>query len=415
MQGDGAGSTWSGTYTYTARDVVRPTAPEQVAEIVAGARHVRALGTRHSFNDVADGPGTLLDLGALPADLVVDAAEGTATLGAGTRYGVVAPDLDAAGFAFTNMGSLPHISIAGATATGTHGSGTRNRSLSAEVRALEIVDAAGGTRILRRGDPGWGGAGLHLGLLGVVTRVTLDVVPAFRMRQDAYGPLPWSALLEDVSGVFGAGYSVSGFTNWDGRVRELLVKSVVGAGSESLPVPDDLAGAPRLPGAPGDAHHTARDGSAGPWWDRLPHFPIGSVPSVGSEVQSEHFVPLARAVEALDAVAALAVRIQPLLHVTELRTLAGDDLWLSPTQGQDVLCIAFTWKRMPDEVMALLPAIEEALLPFGGRPHWGKLSSLDAATIDALYPRLADFRALVRRSDPDRKFASRLGSRLLAL
>jgi xylitol oxidase len=193
----------------------------------------------------------------------------------------------------------------------------------------------------------------------------------------------------------------------------VLVKSRVPDGADDVAVPADLLGAPRLPGTPGNGHQTARDGSVGPWWDRLPHFPIEAVPSVGSEVQSEHFVPLRHAAAALDALRGLADRIQPHLHVSELRTMAADDLWLSPTQGEDVLCIAFTWKKHPDEVAALLPDLEARLAPFGGRPHWGKMSSLDATGIAALYPRLPDFRALVASRDPDRKFASAFGERVL--
>jgi xylitol oxidase len=404
---------WAGTYTYTAERVERPETLDGVADLVARASRIRGLGTRHSFNDVADGDGTLLDLTGIPADLVVDTEARIATMGAGTRYGLVAPELDDAGFALHNMGSLPHISIAGAIATGTHGSGTTLGSLSAAVRGLEFVGPDGVTRVVRRGDPDFGGSVLHLGLLGVVTRVALEVQPTYRMRQDSYGPIPWRTFLENVAEVFAAGYSVCCFTNWDGRVREVLVKSRIPDGDDTVAVPDELFGAPMLPGVPGDGRRTARDGSAGPWWDRLPHFTIDSVPSVGSEVQSEHFVPLRHAAEALDAVAGLADRIQPHLHVAELRTMAADDLWLSPSQGEDVLCIAFTWQKHPEEVAALLPDLEAAIAPFGARPHWGKMSSLDREAVRDLYPRLDAFRDLVARTDPDRKFASRFGERVL--
>ncbi|WIB37066.1 D-arabinono-1,4-lactone oxidase [Curtobacterium sp. MCJR17_043] len=192
------------------------------------------------------------------------------------------------------------------------------------------------------------------------------------MRQDTYGPIAWDTFTAGAAEVFAAGYSVCAYTVFGDTVSEVLVKSRVPDGADDVAVPADLLGAPRLPGAPGDGHHTARDGSVGPWWDRLPHFPIDAVPSVGSEVQSEHFVPLRHAAAALDALRGLAHRIQPHLHVSELRTMAADDLWLSPTQGEDVLCIAFTWKKHPAEVAALLPDLEVRLAPFGGRPHWGE-------------------------------------------
>jgi xylitol oxidase len=243
--------------------------------------------------------------------------------------------------------------------------------------------------------------------------VTLDVEPAYRMRQDVYGAIPWDTFTANVAEVHAAAYSVCAYTEFGDAITEVLVKSRVPDGAEDVPVPEALAGARRLPGTPGDDRRTARDGSVGPWWDRLPHFPIASVPSHGSEVQSEHFVPLRHAAAALDALRGLADRIQPHLHVCELRTMAADDLWLSPTQGEDVLCIAFTWKKHPAEVAALLPDLESRLAAFDGRPHWGKMSSLDHAAIAGLYPRLADFRDLVARADPERTFASAFGERVL--
>jgi xylitol oxidase len=404
---------WSGTVTYTAERVVRPSSIDQAAQVVADADRVHGLGTRHSFNDVADTPGTLLDLTGIPTDLVVDAEHRTVTLGAGTRYGDVAADIDRAGFALHNTGSLPHISVGGAVATGTHGSGTTLGSLATAVRAFEVLGPDGSARTIDRTDPAFDGAVLHLGLLGIVTRVTLDVEPAYRMRQDVYGAIPWDTFTANVAEVHATAYSVCAYTVFGDAITEVLVKSRVPEGAEDVPVPETLAGARRLPGTPGDDHRTARDGSVGPWWDRLPHFPIGSVPSHGSEVQSEHFVPLRHAAAALDALRGLADRIQPHLHVCELRTMAADDLWLSPTQGEDVLCIAFTWKKHPTEVAALLPDLEARLAAFDGRPHWGKMSSLDHAAIAGLYPRLADFRDLVARADPERTFASAFGERVL--
>ncbi|PZF04063.1 xylitol oxidase [Curtobacterium sp. MCLR17_040] len=404
---------WSGTVTYTAGRVVRPSSIDEAAQVVADADRVHGLGTRHSFNDVADTAGTLLDLTGIPTDLVVDTEHRTVTLGAGTRYGDVAADIDRAGFALHNTGSLPHISVGGAVATGTHGSGTTLGSLATAVRAFEVLGPDGSARTIDRTDPAFDGAVLHLGLLGIVTRVTLDVEPAYRMRQDVYGAIPWDTFTANVAAVHAAAYSVCAYTVFGDAITEVLVKSRVPEGAEDVPVPETLAGARRLPGTPGDDRRTARDGSVGPWWDRLPHFPIGSVPSHGSEVQSEHFVPLRHAAAALDALRGLADRIQPHLHVCELRTMAADDLWLSPTQGEDVLCIAFTWKKHPAEVAALLPDLESRLAAFDGRPHWGKMSSLDHAAIAGLYPRLADFRDLVARADPERTFASAFGERVL--
>ncbi|MBA8991184.1 xylitol oxidase [Curtobacterium pusillum] len=404
---------WSGTVTYTAERVFRPSSIDEAAEIVARSPRVHGLGTRHSFNDVADSPGVLLDLTGIPTDLEVDRDRRTVTMGAGTRYGAVAPEIDRAGFGLHNTGSLPHISLGGAIATGTHGSGTALGSLSTAVRSFEVLGPDGAGRTIGRDDPAFDGSVLHLGLLGIVTRVTLDVEPTYRMRQDSYGPIPWDRFTANVAEVHAAAASVCSYTVFGDEVSEVLLKSRVPDGADDVAVPDELFGAPKLPGSPGDGHHTARDGSVGPWWDRLPHFPIESVPSHGSEVQSEHFVPLRHAAGALDAVRSMSERIQPHLHVCEIRTMAADPFWLSPSQGEDVLCIAFTWQKHPAEVAALLPDLEALLAPFGGRPHWGKMSSLDGTAIAGLYPRLADFRALVAAADPDRTFASAFGERVL--
>ncbi|PPF39922.1 hypothetical protein C5E05_01535 [Pseudoclavibacter sp. AY1H1] len=404
---------WARSLSFSAREIVEPTSFGEAAGIIASASRVHALGTRHSFSDVADTSGVLVSLRQVPTDLVIDGLAGTAVMSAAVPYGRVAPQLDEAGSALHNAGSLPHISVGGAVATGTHGSGTALGSLSTAVRALEILGPDGSLRTIERGSEGFLGAVLHLGLLGVVTRVTLDIQPRYSMRQDAYGPMPWRTYLENLDQVHRAGYSVSAFTTFDGAVSEVLVKSRIPEYEDDIDVEDDLFGSPRLPGEADSESVTARDGSVGPWWDRLPHFPIASTPSVGSELQSEHFVPLRHAAAALEAVRAHSARLQPLLHVCELRTMAGDELWLSPTQGEDVLCVAFTWKKLAAPVLELLSVIERSLSPFEARPHWGKLTSLGRDEFNELYPRLPSFRRLVSEADADRKFVSPFSERLL--
>ena len=395
---------WAGTYGYLAERIVRVTSLDEARELVTSGARVRPLGTRHSFNDIADGPGALLDLTGLPTEVEIATDRRSATVTAGTRYGVVARELERAGLALHTMGSLPHISVGGATATATHGSGVGIGALSTAVSAVEVLGADGALRIVRRGDPDFDGSVVALGALGITTRLTLDVQPSYRMRQDAYADLSWDAFLAHLPEVFGAAYSVCLFTEWDGRVREVLLKSRVPEGADDVEVPAELFGAQRMPPREPSDRATPVDGSVGAWCDRLPHFLISGTPSNGSEIQSEHFVPFPRGAEALDAVAALGERIRPHLHTAELRTMAGDPAWLSPTQGQDVLCIAFTWRKHAEAVAALLPDIEAALAPFVQRPHWGKMSSLDADAIEALYPRLPQFRDLVRRSDPNGVF-----------
>lgn len=395
---------WAGTYGYGAERVARVGSVDEARDLVASGARLRPLGTRHSFNDVADGPGVLVDLTGLPMEVDVAPDRRTAVVSAGARYGEVAVELERQGLALHNMGSLPHISVAGAAATATHGSGVGLGALSSAVSAVEILGADGHVRVTRRGDPDFDGSVVALGGLGLVLRLTVDVQPSYRMRQDAYADLPWDALLDHLPEVFGAAYSVCLFTEWDGRVREVLLKSRVPDDAENVEVADDLFGAQRMPPREASDRLTPVDGSVGAWCARLPHFLIEGTPSIGSEIQSEHFVPFDRGAEALDAVAALGDRIRPHLHTAELRTMAGDTAWLSPSQGKDVLCIAFTWRKHPQEVAALLPHIEAALAPFDQRPHWGKMSSLDGDAIESLYPALPRFRALVRRSDPEGVF-----------
>jgi len=408
---------WSGTLTYSTTDVVVPRSVAHLQEAVAGTARIRALGTRHSFSDVADGLGVHLSTEALPLDLVVSADRRTATVGSGSTYGAVARALEAEGLALANMGSLPHISVGGAVATGTHGSGVRLQSLSASVAALEVVGPDGTIRTIRRGEAGFGGSVVSLGALGVVVRVTLDVEPTYRMRQDTYVTLPWSSVDAHLVDVLSAGTSVSLFHEFDDSVREVLVKSRVAEGADDVDVPDELLGASR---APVDEHtevtgdsHTPMDGSVGPWLDRLPHFRLDATPSHGSELQSEHFVALDDGAAALHALRALGADLRPHLHTCETRAVAGDDAWLSPTPV-DSLAIAFTWRKHPVEVAGLVERVEEVLRPFGSRPHWGKLSSLAPEVVVARYPRFGSFADLVGEVDPGGKFVGPFLERLLA-
>ena len=408
---------WADSFSYGALGVARPGTVDELRELVASTPRVRALGTRHSFSDVADGPGLLVSTTGLPADLVVSDDGRSVTVGAGTNYAVLARALDRHGLALLNMGSLPHISVGGAIATGTHGSGLGLGSLASAVSALEIVGPDGSLRTLRRGDPTFDGSVVALGALGVVVRVTLDVQPGFRMRQDTYVDLPWTSVDDHLLDVMGAGYSVSFFHEFDHRIREVLVKSRVPEGLADVSMPRDLWGARP---APVDEHaevtgtkSTPMDGSVGSWADRLPHFRIDATPSVGSELQSEHFVGLDDGPAALRALQRLGDDLRPHLHTCETRTVAGDPLWLSPTPG-DSLGIAFTWKKHPVEVAALIPRVEEALAAFGPRPHWGKLSALAPDVLALAYPRLADFAELVHEVDPGGKFTGPAVERLLA-
>jgi len=403
------GANWARTHTYGARALLRPRSVDELREIVASSPRVRALGSRHSFTDLADTAGDLVALDGIDGDIAIDESARTVTVGGGVRYGDLATVLQSAGWALHNLASLPHISVAGAIATGTHGSGDRNGTLAAAVATLELVTADGRLVSLRRGDPDFDGAVVSLGALGVVTRVGLDIQSTFDVRQDLYDDLAWDALLEHFDGVTSSAYSVSVFTDWLGdSIGTTWLKSRMDVAAP----PERLFGAARqsaerhmLPDQP-PANVTQQGGVPGPWSDRLAHFKLGFTPSNGDEIQSEYLVPRRNAVAAIEAVRAIGARVAPLLLVTELRTMAADSLWLSGAYGTDAVGIHFTWKKLPAEVAALLPDLEAVLLPLGARPHWGKAFSADAAAISGLYPRLPEFRALAARLDPDRKFGN---------
>jgi xylitol oxidase len=408
---------WAGTLQYGAADIIDATTIDQVSSLVAGAERIRALGTRHSFSDIADTDALLVTVTGIEPDFVLDEKARTVTVGAGTRYGILARFLEDHGWALHNMGSLPHISIAGAIATGTHGSGNGNGVLSTAVSALEIVVSDGSRRVIRRGEPGFDGLVVGLGAFGVVVRLTLDIQPSFQVRQDVYRGLPWDVLLDDLEGVTSLGYSVSVFTDWvEETIANFWVKTRMDAGAE---VVDEWRGAKRDIVSAGALWETSDDnlnvqgGVAGPWLERLPHFRLDRIPSNGDEIQSEYFVPRSQGADAIRALRALGPKISPHLMITELRTAAADGLWLSMAYQRDSLIIHFTWKNEPEAVLALLPQIEEALAPFEARPHWGKLNTVDAATLARLYPRLSEFRALAAEWDPTGAFRNAALDRLI--
>jgi xylitol oxidase len=401
---------WAGNQTYTGR-IVAPASVAGVQEAVAAGTRVRALGSRHAFNDIAD-TGVLVSLEALPADIEV--AGDTVTVSAATRYGVLAEALHDRGLALANLASLPHISVGGAIATATHGSGDGNGNLATAVAALELVGADGGLRLLRRGDAEFAGSVVALGALGVLTRVTLDVRPGFDVRQDVYPGVPWAPVLDDLDAVLAAGYSVSLFTGWTGdAVSQVWIKST------GTTPPADLHGAApatarthMLPDEPAAAV-TEQGGVPGPWLDRLPHFRLGHKPSSGTELQSEYLVPRDRAVEAIGLLRARGERIAPLLQISEIRSVASDELWLSGAYGHDVVAFHFTWRLDPAGVGALLADLEPELLGLGARPHWGKCFAATATELAPLYPKWTEFAELRRYRDPRGKFANAFTRRVL--
>jgi xylitol oxidase len=398
---------WAGNIAYSTGNVETPRSVLEVQEIVQRSRKVRALGSRHSFNRIADTDGTLLSLRGLNRLVGLDAAAGTATVEGGITYGELAPLLDAQGFALHNLASLPHISVVGAATTATHGSGNSNQNLATSISGLEIVTASGDILTLRRGDAGFDGAVVGLGALGIVVRATLDLVPRFEVRQNVYLDLPFATYVDNFAAITGSAYSVSAFTHWSGdSIAHIWLKSLASAPPRS----GDFFGARAAPKpyhpieTIDPAPATEQLGVAGPWHERLPHFRMAFTPSVGAELQTEYFVPFSDGPAALRALHAIQDRFAPHLMVSELRTIAADALWLSMNYRQPSLAFHFTWKPDWPAVRQVLPAIEAALTPFGVRPHWGKLFTMDKAMVQSRYERLGDFRALARAHDPDGKF-----------
>ena len=395
--------TWGGNYTYHARRVHRPSTIEELQEVVGTAERIRVLGSRHSFTDIADSAEVVL-LDALPASIVVDRAAGTVSLAGAMRYGELAATLNAEGVALANLASLPHISVAGAVATATHGSGDANGNLATAVAALELVTSRGDVVAARRGDANFDGLVVGLGALGAVTRLTLDVEPAYHVRQRVFEGLAWSELFDRFDDIAASGYSVSMFTRLRDVIDQVWVKSRVTADPEQPR--DELFGArsataERHP-VPGmdPINCTAQLGRPGLWSDRLPHFRMGFTPSAGEEIQSEYLVPRGHAIAAIDTVRGLAEVIGQLLQVCEIRTVAGDRLWMSPQYERASVGLHFTWRRDEPGVARAVAALEAALARFEARPHWGKLFLADAAAIRGLYPRLPDFAALAACLDP---------------
>lgn len=405
---------WAGNLTYKAEYFHEPGTIETIQRIVRNNEKIRVLGTRHCFNNIADTPANQVSVRSLDQVLGLDEAAKTVTIGAGMSYGQLCPWLSEKGYAIHNLASLPHISVAGACATATHGSGMKNGNLPSAVIGIEFVDAAGNVQTLSREKDGdkFAGAIVHLGALGVLTKLTLKVEAAYEMYQHVYQDLPVAELRDNFEDIMSAGYSVSLFTDWQtDKVNQVWIKSKVGEALKRVGEPEfygaklfDRKVHPILDHSAESC--TEQMGEAGPWYERLPHFKMEFTPSSGKELQSEFFVPLRNGVAAYEAIQALADQVGPLLMISEVRAIAADDFWMSPCYGQDCIAFHFTWKQDIKHLQRLLPVIQGALEPLEVRPHWGKVFSIPKAKIQQLYPKLADFKALMRAYDPNEKFVN---------
>jgi alditol oxidase len=400
---------WAGNLNYSTDQLHTPATIEEVQEVVKRCTKLRALGTRHSFSTIADSTQNQVSLKALDS-IDIDEKARTATVGAGVKYGQLAPIIDKRGYALHNLASLPHISVAGAISTATHGSGLHNGNLATAVSALELVTVDGQVHSVSRNDQHFAATVVGLGAAGIVTRVTLDLQPTYQVAQSVYRNLSFDRLKDHFDEIFGAGYSVSLFTDWQShRATQVWIKRKLAQNDPNKWKPEfygaTLAKEKLHPIEDHPAEScTEQQGIPGPWYERLPHFRMNFTPSSGRELQTEYFVPLKDGFQAILAVESLRDKITPHLFVTELRTIAADNLWMSMAYQRDSLAIHFTWKPESDAVRALLPQIEAKLAPFGPRPHWGKLFAMEPAKLQQQYPRLADFKTFLKQQDPQGKF-----------
>ncbi|MEV6293259.1 FAD-binding protein [Streptomyces sp. NPDC051896] len=412
----GTVTNWARTITYAPREFHRPRTLDALAALVADSARVRVLGSGHSFNRIADpGPdGVLLSTAGLPRTIDVDTAARTVRVSGGVRYAELARTVHAHGLALSNMASLPHISVAGSVATGTHGSGVDNGPLASAVREVEMIAADGTTGTMGRDDQRFDGVVTSLGALGVVTALTLDLEPAYEVEQRVYTELPLEGL--DFDAVAAAGYSVSLFTDWrKPGFRQVWVKRRTDRPAVDFPWAAPAAGPLHpVPGMPAQ-NCTGQLGVPGPWHERLPHFRAEFTPSSGEEIQSEYLLPRSAALDALNALDGIRETVAGVLQTCEVRTVAADTQWLSPAHGRDSVALHFTWVRDETAVLPVVRRLEEVLDAFDPRPHWGKVFETPSAVLRGRYARFADFRALVRHLDPSGTFANDFVRDLLGL
>ena len=401
---------WAGNYTYKAKNLHRPESIEELQELVRKLGQQKALGSTHCFNNIADSPLNQIATNMLNKVVDLDETSKTITVEAGTRYGHIGPELEESGYALHNLASLPHITITGACATATHGSGVRNGNMASIVGAIELIKPDGEIIKLDRQDPDFYGVVVNLGALGIISKITLELQDSFTVRQDVFQNLPLQSIRENFQEIMSSGYSVSLFTDWqDEKISQVWVKRRMD--EEIVELGNNFYGATA---ATEDLHPTGDPikamnctpqlGIEGPWHERLPHFKWGFAPSSGDELQAEFFVPREHAVDAFLTLESMKERIYPVLIISEIRTIAADEHWLSPCYKKDCVTFHFTLKPDWDGVSQLLPQIESELAPFGVVPHWGKVFTMDPAVLRSRYEKMSDFQELAKRYDPEGKF-----------
>ncbi len=402
---------WSGNIEYRPAEIARPKSISELQKVVADSRKVRAYGSGHSFNTLADTDGTLIAFSEFDKNIEIDSSKMLVRVPAGVRYGEVAPKLHANGFALRNMGSLPHITVVGATSTGTHGSGVGNKNLSGSIAEIELITATGDAITLDQSE--LPAARVALGSIGIIHHLTLDIVPTYEVAQTVYFDLPFVQLIGNLDAILSAGYSVSVLSMWgDEYVDQVWVKSKIGTNpvlTQNEWFGAKLATRKSNPIREADsAAATEQFGLPGPWFERLPHFKLDFTPSFGEELQTEYFIDRKDAPAALNAIYKIREELSELIMVCEMRTVAQDENWLSEAYGRETFVFHFTWRPNIPAVEKLLLKIEASLEPFKARPHWGKVFTNNAFDFSSLYPKFNSFITYRGTYDPSRKFVNKL-------
>ena len=405
---------WSKNVDFNDRGYFQPESLIELQELVRSNQKIRARGTAHCFNEIANTSSYAINLAKMPRVIEVSASTNSVRVSSGITYGELAPALDSQGWALNNLASLPHISIAGSISTGTHGSGLKNQNLANQVLSLDFVTAEGELRHIDRTNPAFNALVVGLGLGGIVYQYELKIEPTFKVRQVIYPEIPLDVLQRNFDQIMGTAYSVSYFTDWStAQVGNLWCKF-----RDTEEIPERVGGSAKadkkyhpIPSVDPVAC-TDQLGKPGDWHQRLSHFKLEFTPSVGEEIQTEFFVDRKDAAAAIEAVSKLGEEITPLLWITELRTIAADDFWLSGAYQRDTLAIHFTWKKD----LAIYPVIEKveaALRSFNYRPHWGKVFTADGKYLSSVYPKMSEFKALIEALDPASKFENTFTRRIL--
>jgi xylitol oxidase len=405
---------WAGNVHYEASSIHYAHSLEEVREIVNSHPHVRALGSRHSFSALANTRGVLVSLRDVPHRVQINPEDRTATVSAGMTYGEVARDLNRDGWALHNMASLPHITVAGACATATHGSGTQNQCLSASIRAMEVVSPGGALIFLTpdSDDERFTATQAGLGGMGIVTSLTLEIEPSYLIAQQVYLELPFDQFFREGDDILASAYSVSLFSDFRHATFNQAWRKARTTNEEPIEWPEWWFGARRcevdvhpVPGASAAAA-TPQRGEPGPWHERLSHFRLSHVPSHGQELQSEYLIDRTHAAAALRSLLEISEDISSVLLVSEVRAVARDAIWMSPAYERDAVAFHFTWRPEPELVAPVLSKIEQRLRDFDARPHWGKIHRFSSAQLVRAYPRLESFQAERRRFDPSGVFSN---------